>query len=364
MESLSIDASPTQLRSLRKGRRVRIKQGTGFNLIVHPSTYHLVSRAFNKGKGAQVQLSREEIGANHEASMSPEMSGKGIFGPKFDSFLNKTGLSKITDPLGSLAKPFVKTMVSGLVSKIPVVGNRMAQLTNNYIDDPSKYQSKEGLKNAALDVAVGTAKDKLGLGIGRGGCRGRGRGRGQGMFTDIAKGIGKDLIRKHVLGEGMYGGAIGDEVAKKLGMGIHRDRFSEDLGGHGLYAASARGLGLHTHQARVDAGYGGAMSREKAAHLAHQHIMKREAARHGTDYDSDPEAPRSRGYGLGAGIHQGHHSIVGRGGGMLEYCPPALVSQPYSANWQMGHFLPVQFQMYNQSMHAPHGYASHGEGGY
>ena len=343
METLSIDASPTQLRSLRKGRRVRIKQGTGFNLIVHPATYHLVSRAFNKGKGAQVQLSREEIGANHEASMSPEMSGKGIFGSAFDGFLNKTGLSKITDPLGSLAKPFVKTLTTGLISKIPVVGNRMAQLTNNYIDDPSKYQSKQGAMNALKEVAVGTTRDKLGLGIGRG--RGRGRGRGQGFFKDIAKDIGKDLIRKHVLGEG-----IGDEVAKRLGMG--------------LYSGSARGFGLHTHQARVDAGYGGAMEREKSAHLAHQHVMKREAARQGTHYDSDPDAPRSRGYGLGCGMSQGHHSIVGRGGGMLEYCPPALVSQPYSANWQMGHFLPVQFQMYNQSMHAPHGYASHGSGLY
>ena len=316
MEKLTIDASPTQLRSLRKGRRVRIKKGTGCNLIVHPATYHLVTRAFNKGKGSQIQLSSEEIDANKEHSQHPEMEGKGIFGNAFDNILKKTGLNKITDPLGEIAKPFVKTAISGLVGKIPIVGTRLGQLANDYIDDPSKYQSKQGALSALKEVGLGTAKDKLGLGI----YSGRGMGLGCGVDS------------------------IGEATSKEIW-----------------------GKGMHTYGNRIKAGYGKAESLDHSAHLAHKHIMAREAKRAGTIHDSNPYAPRSRGYGLmGYGMHhsQGAHSIVGRGGGMVEYCPPAMVSQPFSANWQMGHFLPVQYQMFNQSMHAPHGYSMHGQGLY
>ena len=61
---LRIDASPAQLSKLRNGHAVRIKKGTGFNLIVHPETYHLASRAFAKNKGVEVALSPAEIEAN------------------------------------------------------------------------------------------------------------------------------------------------------------------------------------------------------------------------------------------------------------------------------------------------------------
>ena len=336
MHLLNIDASPTQLRSLRKGRRVRIKHGTGFNLIVHPATYHLVTRAFNKGKGAQVQLTREEIGANEDVAKSPStihdvasytaeqtgntphIAGKGIFGSAFDNILKKTGLNRITDPLGEIAKPFVKTAIRGLVGRIPVVGNRLGQLASDYIDDPQKYQSKQGTLTALKEVGLGTAKDTLGLGVYA--------GHGMGM------------------GISGRGDSIGEATSKEIW-----------------------GKGMHTYGNRIKAGYAGAEARDHSAHLAHEHIMAREAKRAGTMHDSDPDAPRSRGYGfMGHGMHhsQGAHSIVGRGGGMVEYCPPAMVSQPFSANWQMGHFLPVQYQLFNQSMHAPHGYSMHGQGLY
>ena len=350
MHLLNIDASPTQLRSLRKGRRVRIKHGTGINLIVHPATYHLVTRAFNKGKGAQVQLSREEIGANEEVAKSPStihdvasytaeqtghtphIAGQGIFGNAFDRFLNKTGINKITDPLGKIAKPFVQTAIKGLVSKIPIVGNRLAEVASDYIDDPQKYQSKEGALNALKDVGLGTIQDKLGLGL----YSGHGLGCGAGGMSGVQRGYDG---RMHGMGDPSISEAASTAVW---------------------------GKGLHTYGNRIRAGYGSAEALDHSAHLAHEHVMTREAKKAGTLHDSDPYAPHSRGYGLmGHGMHhQGSHSIVGRGGGMLEYCPPALVSQPYSANWQMGHFLPVQYQMFNQSMHSPHGHSMHGHGLY
>ena len=54
---ITIDASPSQLGKLRRGHPVRIRRGKGFNLVVHPTTYKLASRAFAKDKGFQIALS-------------------------------------------------------------------------------------------------------------------------------------------------------------------------------------------------------------------------------------------------------------------------------------------------------------------
>jgi hypothetical protein len=90
MQTLQIDASPAQMKRLHKGRRVRVKKGTGFELLVHPTTYNMVSRTFNKGKGSEIQLSPEEIAMNqgirkaispeaHNPSLQPKVSGQGIY---------------------------------------------------------------------------------------------------------------------------------------------------------------------------------------------------------------------------------------------------------------------------------------------
>jgi len=71
MHQISIDASPHQLRKLKRGGKVRIKKGCGFNLLVHPETYNIVSKAFNKNKGIELSLSPEELQQNRQ-SLSPE----------------------------------------------------------------------------------------------------------------------------------------------------------------------------------------------------------------------------------------------------------------------------------------------------
>jgi hypothetical protein len=67
------------------------------------------------------------------------------------------------------------------------------------------------------------------------------------------------------------------------------------------------------------------------------------------ELSEQPFAPFSRGYGF-HGMHG--YGIIGRGGGMVGhgYTAPALMSQPFSANYQMAHFLPPHFQHYNNSM--------------
>lgn len=84
MHTLEIDASPSQIRRLHKGHRVRVKKGTGVCLTVYPNTYNIASRAFAKGKGSQLQLSPEEIAMNQapspEAQNPPlqQVSGQGL----------------------------------------------------------------------------------------------------------------------------------------------------------------------------------------------------------------------------------------------------------------------------------------------
>jgi hypothetical protein len=70
MHLISFDASPRQVSKLRNGHKVRIKKGSGFNLVVSPSNYHIVSRAFKKNKGVELSLSPEELDENE--AMSPE----------------------------------------------------------------------------------------------------------------------------------------------------------------------------------------------------------------------------------------------------------------------------------------------------
>jgi hypothetical protein len=81
MEVVSIDASPRQLARLRNGHSVRVKRGEvhGCGLVVHGPRSTLMRKNFDKGKAVNVQLSPEELQANHQAVQSGEIGGGGIF---------------------------------------------------------------------------------------------------------------------------------------------------------------------------------------------------------------------------------------------------------------------------------------------
>ena len=127
MHKIQIEASPHQLRKLRKGHAVRVKKGEGFELLVHPNTYNLVSRSFNKNKGAQLKLSPEELEANN-VTVAPEVnkpttstvSGQGLKG-KVSNRLAKMGLmDELNHHLGSnygyLARAGMDNAINGMKS--------------------------------------------------------------------------------------------------------------------------------------------------------------------------------------------------------------------------------------------------------
>jgi hypothetical protein len=138
MHKIQIDASPHQLRKLRKGHPVRVKKGEGFELLVHPNTYNIVSRSFNKGKGSQIQLSPEEIEMN-----------KGILkaiSPEAQNLLIKP-----------TASPAVPMAGSGFTSKLQLADTLNKHLGTNY-----GYLARAGMDNA-INSKISSIMDKHGI---------------------------------------------------------------------------------------------------------------------------------------------------------------------------------------------------------
>lgn len=297
---VAIDASPSQLCKLRKGLPVRIKKGTGFNLIVRPETYGLVTRAFAKQKGIQVALTPEEIEANQSLSpeqhqslqeAQPEMAGQGIFGKKFDRGARKVLGKRLQKKVYSDLKHALPGIQAGLDTAIMAgatalsasqpelapflipAGAVASSYLNDYLEHPSDYQKigKSGIKTKGVkSMAQQMAKAKL------------------------------------------------------------NEKLNEQLGTNYDYMSRAGIENALAQQAREQLTSAGIDARYLQPTMA-----------------LDPYS--ALGYGLVRSARREIGSITGRGTMLGEgsFYPPALVSQPFSANFQMSHFLPVQYQQFN-----------------
>jgi hypothetical protein len=241
MHRISIDASPSQLRKLRKGLPVRVKKGTGFNVIVHPTTYNRVSRAFAKNKGLELALSQEELKHNENYEEGDDM--RNMFSEQSSMIPSPSAPSK----LGELQQPQSRgTEGQGLFRKAKrhvkdhVDRAKLAQTLNDHLDTNYDYMGRAGIDNA-IQMGKQAAMSKMGIN------------------------------------------------ARKALSGMLN---SDD----------------HEHE------------------------------------------PPSRMYIKGGSLSE--RSTTGLNGGMLHtFVPPALISQPFSANFQMQHFLPPQFQHFEQGGH-------------
>lgn len=184
VQSVMIKVSDKQMSKLRNGHKVRVKpdmNGTGCCLIVHPQNYSIITRSFKNMKGSEISLSLEEIMLNKE--VAPDMQGKGIFGKKFDRFVEKKigkANKKILYRIAEQGKPIAQTALAGLIGAasaaaigaapelspyiLPASATATA-LGTDYIANPSKYQGKEGRRIAAKagkDTALTVANKELG----------------------------------------------------------------------------------------------------------------------------------------------------------------------------------------------------------
>lgn len=181
MHHITIDISGAQLKKLRKGHRVRVKRGSGFNLLVKPDTYSIITKSFQKDRGANIALDEDEIEANLELSkelMNKENNrdviddddsmggivGMGIFGHEFDRKVeetigkrNKKELYKTAQmykvPLQVAVNTGIATGAAALSAVQPELAPFIAPAAygaatylTDYIEHPSRYQSKPKMK--------------------------------------------------------------------------------------------------------------------------------------------------------------------------------------------------------------------------
>ena len=289
---LTIDASPKQLSKLRNGHAVRIKKGTGFNLLVHPETFHLVSRAFAKNKGMEVRLSPEELEMNRSLSpeqhmemkkAQPEIAGQGIFGSKFDRMLKKAGIKKAAYRIGDQIKPGVKASVlAGLASGATALGTANPALI------PYLPGGVAGLSGLAFDYL--------------------------------------DNPEKYLSGISGIKGKPVKSMAEQFVKGKLNEKINQELGTNYDYMNRA--------------GIENAMAQKALSELNNASVSSR--------FDEAPAPIGGVGLYAGGRIRTMDRSIMGRGNmNSSAYFPPALTSQPLSANFQMQHFLPPAYQKFN-----------------
>lgn len=324
MEHLTIDASPSQLRKLKKGEKVRVKKGTGFNLLVYPETYKRVSRSFGKSKGSELALTQAEIDAN--TVVSPEQhaqlqrvnpEGKGIFGKKFDKFMSeklgkdrygaiykgadklkpavKAGIKAGLTMAGTAATPFVATYAPMLAPMIPTAVAGASMLADDYIDDPDSYQKpfrKERTPKPPkqpVEKEYKPTRPRSGL-VGR---------RPRNMNEQV------DMIRDD------------ERMNHRYGTNYNY------MGRAGMQKALADNLGQQLSDEQIVARYN-----------------------QPTEFKGPSSYERMMGI-TGSGFSRESGDVGLKGGMIHQYTPQALQSQPYGANFQMQYFLPPQFQKYN-----------------
>ena len=345
---IGIQASPLQLRKLVKGMKVRLKQGTGFCLLVHPEKYHLMSRTFGKDKGIDVSLTEQELNANANAKAFEElpmgMSGGSIFGKKFDR--SHKGVMKVLNPIGQVLKPMAQEglQMAGTMANAYGVPTQytdpLVKLGNDYMNDPSSLQGKQGLrelKNRGIDYAQMGA-DQLGSAYGvqapnvrdsvkmvQGARQGKSSPSTSGLTTKGMTNMAGQYAKQHAY-----------------------DYLNKELGTNAGYNLNS-GLG----QAELGS-------------MAGQHIAD-QISRRFTTPPVDRFGHSGTGFGLMGRARREISSITGRGSVIPHSGPfgsPAMASQPYGANFQMQYFLPPQYQQYfHPTLDHGHGmglYAGHG----
>jgi len=175
MEEIAIHPPTAHMkRKMLKREPFRIKYSSsgGAVMLVHKERIPKIHKAFKSSKGHTLTLTDDEIHAN----------GEGIFGKKFDRFLDKHGIKKKVYETGDAFKPFAKaaitagimsgataltgleTFASGgagaaLAPAITLGGVALSGLASDYLDRPSKYQGGKAQK-AITNQLLAFGKDQ------------------------------------------------------------------------------------------------------------------------------------------------------------------------------------------------------------
>jgi hypothetical protein len=304
---VKVGVSPKQISKLRNGRRVRIRppmEGEGVCMVVRPENYSMITRTFSKSKGMDIALSPDEIVANQETA--PTMEGEGIFGKKFDKLLKKAGIKKIAYKVGDVVKPLVKQGIDtalttgGMYFGLPPGSTApLSALASDYLDNPDDYQGKrKGKKESVGKMASRIARDAV---LGEVNAR---------LGTSMS-GLDRAGVEDALLGQFQQMVAQRQaQLAQQTPSSFDRFQAMNESGlvqGDGLYL----GVG----------GRGMLSDIEKMGKRVGRKVAR----------------PFSKVGGE-----------IGTNGGMVRSLPPALQSQPFSANFQFSSTLPPAYQKYSR----------------
>jgi len=301
------------LAKLKKGHKIRIHRGADMEIVVYPHRHRHIAHSFLRGKGAEIALSPEELKENH---------GRGIFDfvqKGIRTGLKAAGGKKLEDAVykaGSIVKPIAEQFID------PAVDYGLGALAT-------------ARPELAPVIAMGDPYLKKGIraGLGYGDATAEPPSREP---VAASKGRKPSMVNNYLAGDTNTGflqnSTIGNLLSKmslddlqgildwkrKMQMpqfdttGGHQvlSPYADPVGGHGLYAAPrSRGLGLH--------------------HKSH----------HGLPVQ-----------GIRQFRHRKEIGSIGINGNLLGHgLPPALMSQPYSANYQFGSHLPPAYQKFAKS---------------
>jgi hypothetical protein len=317
MHIVHIKASKKQLAKLRNGHKVRVSpaiQGEGVNLIIDPARFNTVSKTFNKGKGTTIQLTQAELTANKE--QAPQMQGSGIFGTKFDDF--------VRDKLGTKAKDVIYNAADKLKPAVKMGIDRLAE------------RAPEATAAALASLATASGNPQFAP-----------------MAATVGYQLGKkiasqsDVAKDYFDSPGKY-----QKAAKKFvsNAGGPRDAIAPAT----LQGQAKQNELFNSLNKELGTQYGNlarATLNNAIAHMERSGVAAKQK--------QDEEDIQYRGQGLylsnssGRGLHhrKREKASIGCGASMVasqSHLPPALISQPFSANFQFQHTLPPAFARYSK----------------
>lgn len=314
--------SPRVLGKLRKGGRVRIMKGSGMNLIVSAERYNPIAKSFNKGKAYTIELTPAEI----EANMNPpdevgEMTGKGLF----DDI--KRGFQKVGQVLAPVAKVVGKEV-------LPVAKD----LAKKGVGELAKYAPEIGstLGSSALSGLALLA--------------------GQPELVPLAMTAGSQLGKA---GGKALGGLAQKEANKQI------DKF-DPYGQQKSNAPPSRSPATNVLSQPVGTQNLGSYLASLSDEAIEQELARRRGGGYSTPYDTSGGKQVLAQYtdAVGKGLYGGgglyaegrargirsrmkgmkENASIGIHGNLLGHgLPPALMSQPYSSNFQMASRLPPAY---------------------
>ena len=330
--------TPRVLGKLRKGGRVRVCSGTGMCLIVRADRYNPITKSFGKGKAFTMALTPEEINANMNVPEGVEMTGKGLWDDIKSGF--KTGVKLLAPTIKGLAK----SGISELAKRAPQIGSTLgssalsglALMAGQPELVPLAMKAGASLGEKAGKALGGYAEKKAVSAIDRFNPYAEQRGNAPPSRTPDTNMLSASSPLNSAVGTANIGSYLASLKLSELESEIARRRGTystpyDESGGRRVLApyTDAVGRGLADMKMKRIGGYASLspMAKEQLA-------MKGITA----------ENYGMRGMGMrGMGSHR-EKSSVGIHGNLLGMgMPPALMSQPFSANFQMASRLPPAF---------------------